>query len=256
MEFKDCHFFNFRQTLKVLTFNIHNGINLYGKYNLGEIIEFLRKFKPDLAGFQEVSRFWSLKTNYQDMVSLLGEELGMYPLFSATLNYNKGCFGNLILSKFPIINFWNQMLPGNLEPRNFLAVQALVGGARINFLTTHLGLSDSERLAQAGKIVDFGSKLGEPLIITGDFNQGPNSPEVALIKRHWIKHDPYPPKGTLRLSNGQLGPEIDMIFTGENLALKSIKVYENELSDHLPVGGIFEMDCPWNQVAGQPIYMH
>lgn len=240
--------------LKILTFNIHNGINRYGKYNLNQIAQFIDEMKPDLAGLQEVSRFWSLKTNYQDMVGFLGERLGMYLAFSPTLSRNrKGFFGNLVLSRYPLINTWAEILPGNLEPRSYLAVQVQTGGARVNFLTTHLGLSDTERVVQASKIISFGLQLGDPLIITGDFNQEPSGPGVALIKRYWVKHDPSPPRGTLRLSNGQLGPEIDLIFTSPNLALKSMKVCENGLSDHLPVYGEFEINLSWNQIAGQPV---
>lgn len=242
--------------LKVLTFNIHNGINRYGKYDLEQTAEFLRLMKPDLAGLQEVSRFWSLKTNYQDMVSFLAEQLGMYHAFAPTLNRRRrSFFGNLILSKYPLINTWTEILPGNLEPRNYLAVQVQAGGVRVNFLTTHLGLSDSERLVQINRIASFGVQLGEPLIITGDFNQGPDDPGMALIKSNWIKQDPSPRRGTLRLSNGQLGPEIDLIFSSPKLVLKSLKVYDNELSDHLPVCGEFEMEVAWNQVAGQPVYI-
>lgn len=240
--------------LIILTFNIHNGIDRYGKYNLAQIAKFIGQIKPDLAGLQEVSRFWSPKTNYQDMVGFLGERLGMRSAFSPTLSRNrKGFFGNLVLSKYPLINTWAEILPGNLEPRSYQAVQVQAGGIRVNFLTTHLGLSDTERLAQASKIVNFGLQLGEPLIITGDFNQGPSGPGVALIKRNWVKHDPSPPLGTLRLDNGKVGPEIDMIFTSSNLVLKSMKVYENGLSDHLPVCGEFEINLSWNQRAGQPV---
>lgn len=242
--------------LKVLTFNIHNGINRHGKYNLEQTAEFLKLIKPDLAGLQEVSRFWSLKTNYQDMVGFLAEQLGMYPAFSPTLKRRcQSFFGNLILSKYPLINTWTEILPGNLEPRNYLAVQVQAGGVRVNFLTTHLGLSDSERLVQINRIAGFGIQLGSPLIITGDFNQGPDDPGMALIKSNWIKHDPTPRRGTLRLSNGQLGPEIDLIFSSPNLVLKTLKVYENELSDHLPVCGEFQMEPAWSQVAGQPVYI-
>ncbi len=255
MQRRDSYFSNCKQNLKVLTFNIHNGITPYGEYNLEQITEFIGKIKPDLAGLQEVSRFWSIKTDYQDMVSLLEEKLGMHPVFAAMLKCNnKGFFGNLVLSKFPIINSWTEILPGNLEARSCLAVQVRAAGARVNFLTTHLGLSNSERLAQVGKIVNLGVQLGEPLIITGDFNQDPSGPELNLIKRNWIKHEPSQTRGTLRLSDGRIGPEVDMIFTSANLVLKSMKVYENELSDHLPVYGEFEMGLPWNETAGEPVY--
>ena len=245
-----------REILRVLTFNIHNGINRYGKYNLEQIADFVFQIKPDLAGLQEVSRFWSPKTKYQDMVGFLGKKLGMYPAFFGAVNRNnKSSFGNLLLSKWRPIKHWTETLPGELEKRSFIVVQVGVGGARVNFSTTHLGLSASERLVQVSKIVDIGLQLGAPLIITGDFNETSNGPGVEIIKRNWIKHKPFPPLGTVRLKNGKIGPEIDMVFTSSDLVLKNLKVYENELSDHLPVCGDFEIKTPWNQVAGGPVYV-
>lgn len=241
----------YRLTLKVLTFNIHNGINWRGKYDLEQIAEFIDKIKPDLAGLQEVSRFWSRKTYFQDMVNILGERLGMFPVFSATLcRDNKASFGNLVLSKYPILKIWTETLPGKLEPRNYLAVQVQIGGTRVNFLTTHLGLSSVERLSQVCKISSFSVQLGQPLIITGDFNEKPNEPGVTLLKESWIKHNFSTPQGTLRISDQEIGPEIDMIFTSPDLVLKSLKVCENELSDHLPVIAELELNLSWSQVAG------
>ncbi len=246
-----------RLPLKALTFNIHNGINWYGKYNLEQLAEFIDGLKPDLAGIQEVSRFWSAKTDYQDMASILGERLGMYPVFSATIGRgNKAFFGNLVLSKYPILKIWSEILPGNLEPRNYLAVQVQVRGARINFLTTHLGLSNAERLAQVSKIISFGVRLGNPLIITGDFNEKPNGSGVVLLNGNWVKHNPSPQQGTLRLSDQEIGPEIDMIFTSPDFVLKSMKVCENALSDHLPVIAELGLELSWSQVAGEPILLH
>ncbi len=244
----------FRITLKVLTFNIHSGINWSGHYDLEQIAAFIGGIKPDLAGIQEVSRFWSWRTNFQDMVTFLGDRLGMLPAFSASLcRDGKASFGNLILTKYPIINTWSEILPDNREPRSYLAAQVLANGVRVNFLTAHLGLSDKERLNQVNKIVKFGTQLSGPLIITGDFNEKPNGGGIAIIRENWIKHNLSPPQGTLRLSDHEVGPEIDMIFTSSDWGLKSMRVYENELSDHLPVVAELELNLPWTQVAGEPV---
>lgn len=243
-------------TLKVLSFNIHNGLNWDGKYGLEQIADFIGEVGPDLTGLQEVSRFWSRKTNFQDMAKYFEKRLGMFSVFAPSLHRKKeAVFGNLVLSKFPIINAWSEILPSKLEPRNYLAVQVNACGVRVNFLTTHLGLSESERLAQVGTICKIGFQLGDPLIICGDFNESPTGSGVSLIKENWVKHNPSPPRGTVRLSADGLGPEIDMIFTSLDLVSKNMKAYENKLSDHLPVYGEFEMDLFWNQVAGQPVYL-
>lgn len=255
----DCDEFSslsFRLILKILTFNIHNGINWNGNYDLEQIAKFIGEINPDLAGIQEVGRFWSRKTNFQDMATFLGERLGMFPVFSASLcREDKAFFGNLILSKYPILKAWTKILPGNLEPRNYLAIQVQTRGVRINFLTTHLGLSNVERLCQVSKIIKFGVQLGKPLIITGDFNEKISDSGVALLKKNWVKHDPFPPQGTIRLCNRMIGPEIDMIFSSSDFVLKNMRVCENYLSDHLPVIAELELNLSWPQVAGKPVYL-
>lgn len=241
--------------LRILTFNIHNGINWNGKYDFEPIIDFIKDTKADLAGIQEISRFWSIKTGYQDMVTLLTEKSGMYLKFSAAIRKKgQACFGNLVLSKYPLIDTWTSKLPGSLEPRNYLAVQVLIGGARVNFLTTHLGLSRADRLRQVPKIIEFGLNLKNPLVITGDFNESPDGPGVSLLKNIWVKHYASPPMGTIREKNSLIGPEADMIFTTSDFGSKSYRVCNNYLSDHLPVIADFELKVHCSEISGNTVY--
>lgn len=246
---------NWRTPLRVLTFNIHNGINWNGKYNLERIADFIKEVQPDLAGIQEVSCFWSQKTRFQNMESFLAESLGMYTVFSAALNRGaKAHFGNMVLSNHPFVNVWTERLPGSLEPRNFIAVQVQINGLRINFLTTHLGLAGAERLRQIEKIIRFGVKLGNPLILTGDFNEEENGPGVGILKNYWVKQSGTSRLGTIRLRKNIIGPEVDMIFTTSDLVLKSLKICNNYLSDHLPVIADLELRTSWAEVTGVTIY--
>ena len=240
--------------LRVLTYNIHNGIDWRGNYRLKRILEFIGDVEPDLAGLQEVSRFWGLKTHNQDMAQIIAEELKMFVFFGPALSKGKKAFGNLILSKHPIVNGWIGILPGGSEPRNFTGIQALIRGFRINFLTTHLGLDTEERLSQAARIGKFGRGLGKPLIITGDFNEPAGGPGVALLKKNWIKLGRQPERGTLRLRRGEIGPEIDLIFTTPDFTLKRLSVVDNYLSDHLPVIADLELDRQWSRSSGNQIY--
>lgn len=240
--------------IRVLTYNIHNGIDWWGNYRFKQILEFIGDVKPDLAGLQEVSRFWGLKTANQDMVKIIAEELKMFVFFGSTLSKGKKAFGNLVLSKHPIVNGWIGKLPGNSEPRNFTGIQALIRGFRINFLTTHLGLKTEERLSQVKRIGEFGRGLGKPLIIAGDFNEPAGSPGVVLLKKNWIKLGQQPERGTIRLKRGEIGPEIDLIFTTPDVTLKRLSVVDNYLSDHLPVIADLELERQWSRSSGNQIY--
>lgn len=241
--------------LRVLTFNIHNGINWNGKYDLEQIVDFIKEVQPDLGGIQEVSCWWSPKTGFQNMEKFFTKKLGMYTVFSAVLKKSsKAHFGNMVISNYPFVNVWTQRLPGKFEPRNYITVQVQIKGIRINFLTTHLGLTYAERLSQVEKIIQLGIQLGKPLIITGDFNERESDPGVTLLKKYWIKQFASPPLGTLRLRKDVIGPEIDMIFTTPGFYLKRIRICSNFLSDHLPVIADLELRPSWAKRSETPIY--
>lgn len=241
--------------LRVLTFNIHNGINWNGKYDLDGIADFINEVQPDLGGIQEASCSWSSKTGFQNMEKFFSKKLGMYTVFSAALEKSsKSHFGNMVISNHPYVNVWTERLPGKFEPRNFITVQIQINDIRINFLTTHLGLTCAERLSQIEKIIRFGIQLGNPLIITGDFNEKEGDPGVTHLKKYWIKQSASPRLGTFRLRKNVIGPEIDMIFTTSDFILESIKICPNYLSDHLPVIADLELISCWAKRSGTPIY--
>jgi endonuclease/exonuclease/phosphatase family metal-dependent hydrolase len=246
---------NPKMYLRVLTFNIHNGINWNGKYDLDGIAGFIKEVRPDFGGIQEVSCCWSPKTGFQNMEKFFAKKLGMYTIFSATLKKSsKGHFGNMVISSHPCVNVWTERLPGKFEPRNFITVQVQINGVRINFLTTHLGLTSAERLPQIEKIIRFGIQLGNPLIITGDFNEKETDPGVTHLKKYWIKQSASLRSGTFRLRKNFIGPEIDMIFTTSDFILENIKICPNYLSDHLPVIADLELRTSWAARTGTSVY--
>ena len=72
--------------------------------------------------------------------------MGMNYVFAPAFNKGTSLYGNAILSRFPIL-FWESFpLNSLLEPRVLLRIVIEVEGKRLNFFTTHLGLSKRERL--------------------------------------------------------------------------------------------------------------
>ena len=104
-------------TLKVMTFNIHSAINWYGSFDLDGLANFISETNPDIVGLQEVDLSWSSMSDFQDIPTQLAQRLHMYCAFSASRERNNGFFGNLILSKYPILQEWTSLLPGSLELR-------------------------------------------------------------------------------------------------------------------------------------------
>lgn len=228
-------------SLKVMTFNIHSAINWYGKLDVEGLVHFIEDVQPDIVGLQEVDVGWSSLTNFENIPAKLSERLHMDYAFSASRERNSGFFGNLILSKYPIVQQWTMVMPGSLEPRSFALVQFQVKGLPVNFLTTHLGLSVSDRLGQVSTILDFVNEVGGPLIITGDFNGNDNDPAVAEIKKHLFdlqSMSDFKDSGTFRSKDGNVypGSKMDYILTSPEFGLSTMEVVvDNFVSDHVPL---------------------
>ncbi len=223
--------------LKVLTLNIHSGVNWSGKYDLDTIVKFISEADPDLVGLQEVDRFWSSTSQFQDLPGELALRLKMFSSYSVSLARDNGYFGNLILSKYPITLMWAEQLPGSLERRSFMFTQVTINGIRINFGTAHLGLSDSDRLQQAATMLRLTSQIDGPVIITGDFNADASDDGVKVIKENFIDVQELCglKQGTFRLKNGKIGPLIDYILITPEFGLVNFRIFDNYISDHLPV---------------------
>jgi endonuclease/exonuclease/phosphatase family metal-dependent hydrolase len=229
---------NIPLTLKIMTLNIHSAINWYGTFDLDGLASFIQNADPDIVGLQEVDLDWSSLSMFQDIPSELAQRLHMYYTFSASRERNNGYFGNLILSKYPMMQEWTSILPGSLEPRSFAFVQLMVNGTRINFLTTHLGLSVADRLQQVTKIIEFTNQVSGPLIVAGDFNGSDDDPGVSVLKQNLLDIQGLSELkdcGTFRSKNGKLSDRMDYILATPEFSFAKLEVVDNYVSDHVPV---------------------
>lgn len=243
--------------LKVMTLNLHGGVNWYGQYDLDSVVRFIEEVQPDLIGMQEVDRGWSSASRFEDIPGELARRLKMFYAYSASLERNGGNFGNLVLSRYPIVAIWTELLPGALERRSFALVQVLAHGVRINFLTTHLGLSLEDRRQQAAAMLQFINQVNGPLIVTGDFNGGIEDPSVAVFREGLIDvqgASALAGQGTFRPKTGSVGPRIDYVFASPEFAPVDFRIFDNFISDHLPLVAELIMGISPLQIAGEPVY--
>lgn len=242
--------------LKVMTLNIHSGINWAGKYDPDGLVNLIRTINPDIIGMQEVEQNWSSVSQFQDLPGLLAERLGMFPAFSASLERNGGYFGNLVLSKYPLTQIWSERLSGSLETRSFVLTQIFVAGVRINFITAHLGLSESDRLEQVSGLFRYLNILDGPVLISGDFNAGVADPAVnALLENFTDLGSPngQPEQGTFRGKNGATGGRIDFLLASSEFGLLQYQVIDSFVSDHLPLVAEVSLTLTPDQPSGEPV---
>lgn len=201
--------------MKLVTYNIHYGVGLDGRYDVGRIADAVRG--ADVIALQEVSRA-NPKNGGRDMVAELGEALPDYfAVYGSNFEADAGSrlengraitttfqLGNMVLSRTPIHLSRNLLLPRSrsFEAMNFQrgALEALIETplGPIRFYSTHLDhRSPVERLSQIRflreRLLNYPLEGGglsgvaeiglpdlpcpEAFVVMGDFNMLAGSPE-------------------------------------------------------------------------------
>lgn len=157
--------------MKFLTYNIQYGKGKDELVNIDRIISEIDG--ADIVALQEVDRFWN-RTDYADQVEQITTAMpDYYWIYGPGVDLhadqhsdkNRGArrqFGNLILSRYPIISSRHHLLPkyGSVDAlsiqRSALEATILCGKHRIRFYSIHLThLSPQTRLPQINRLLEI-----------------------------------------------------------------------------------------------------
>jgi endonuclease/exonuclease/phosphatase family metal-dependent hydrolase len=238
-----------RQTLRIMTYNIHSCIGMDGKISPQRIARVIAQHAPDIVALQELDVGRS-RTNRVDQASIIAQSLNMDVHFMPTVHFEKGRYGNAILTHFPMRLVKAEKLPGlrgklHREPRGAIWTTIKVQGSEFQFFNTHLGFRSKERQIQAEALFskEWLSHPGcrGPVILCGDFNAIPFSPVWRRIRRRLpdaqLTLNRHRPQKTL-FGRYPLA-RIDHVFVDPVIKVASIEVPNTELtrvaSDHLPL---------------------
>lgn len=229
-----------------MSFNIHHGVGTDGALDLGRISATVAGTAADVVGLQEVDRHFSSRSEFEDQTARLAAALGMQWVFGANLDRDpsgesdrRRQYGNAILSRFPITSWSSIPLPRfpGTEQRGLLAATLDVDGVPLSAFCTHLQNGRrSVRRVQVDEIVSAVESSDPPVVLMGDLNATPGSPEVRELGRHLV--DSWRTAGygagfthpTRRPSR-----RIDYVFVSADLVVQSATVVHADASDHLPV---------------------
>ncbi len=231
--------------VRVMSYNIHHGEGADGRLDLDRIAGVIRSEKAEVVGLQEVDRFWR-RSDFVDQVDYLAEELDMHAAYGANLDLSpddpsqpRRQYGTAILSKYPIVESRNTLLPklGNSEQRGLLEALIKVKGAPVRFYDTHLQHNNSEeRALQVRAIMEHTEDVEGPQVLVGDLNARPEAPELAPLYGRY--NDAWPlggegPGYTIGAENPTR--RIDYVFVTPDVAVRGASVPRTLASDHLPV---------------------
>lgn len=217
--------------IRVMTYNIHRGINKDNELDLDGISEVIKSSGADIIALQEVERF-SVRTGFRDQIGYIADKLSMQHAFGKSINILNGQYGNAILSKYPIEEYEVRELPSEGEQRTLLKAGLNVYGNRISVYSTHLGLEQSERELQVKEIMRITGDE-KNFILAGDFNT--KADKLDLFSRNFIDTASLTGNSKATFEKEGLSGRIDYIFISKDFKVKEYDVLESNASDHYPV---------------------
>ena len=231
-------------TLNVLCYNLRFG----ELASLEELADFIKSQNPDVVALQEVDvktyRDMAPHQNGKDFITELGFRTGMLSAYAKTIPHAGGYYGIGILSKYPFVQTRRVMLPmpeGAVEQRALLIADVeLPSGKMITVVSTHLDYTTSEvRQAQVGALNEALKNNPYPMVVAGDFNATPTSPEISKGMANW--KEVTLPDFTIPTNNPKSKIDYIFVYPVNSWSVISAVTPRVTLSDHLPVKAVVEI---------------
>ncbi|MDO8124269.1 MAG: endonuclease/exonuclease/phosphatase family protein [Candidatus Hermodarchaeota archaeon] len=226
----------------VMTYNIHEAFDVNNRLDLNGILTTIQQSDPDIIVLQEVDT-GVIMSGTTDQARWLAQQLNMFlaPIISADHIWQS----DVILSKYPILDYEETILPSPSEDDTLLRADIEIAGQHVSVYAVHFSVfSSTDRRIQADVAIPYVTSTGSTIKIwAGDFNidayttdpvdQGiyaditaflNDSFEVALSQNGnltWPSTAPY--------------QRIDYVFVTSSITVLSHSVPSSLASDHLPV---------------------
>lgn len=236
--------------MKVMTFNIQHALDYQKRVIDPDLfVRAIRKHGADVCGLNEVRGAGPLE-GYTDQTSEIGVPLGFHHYFGEAIKVKGSSpYGNAILSRLPMKSAETVLIPdpedkseaGHYETRCVVKVIVDFGSTDVCFLVCHMGLMLSERINAVETICRLIDECNLPIILMGDFNTLPDSPELQPIRDRMsdtTNHSAYP--GAPTFPSDAPKTKIDYIYY-KDLECTNTVTIEEIYSDHLPILAQFNL---------------
>ena len=157
--------------VRIATYNIHRCRGMDRRIVPARIVDVLRDINADVIALQEVI---GAGLHGVGQAEEIGAGLGMGWVMSSVRTLRHHQFGNVILSRFPIVHHSQYDLSWRTcEPRNCQRADLEIDGQLLHIYNVHLGTAVLERRYQARRLVSFvhDRRVTGPKVLLGDFNE-------------------------------------------------------------------------------------
>ena len=238
--------------LRVVTYNVHKCRGFDRRTAPGRIISVLRELDADIFCLQEV-------VNAPDQAPLFdqaGAIARAFPDHTACFGANRplrgGTYGNLTLSRLPVLAWKNVDITRKREPRGVLRTDLSLGPEKtLHVFNVHLGTGIMERKYQARRLMSDDILLDPDLhgcrLVLGDFNEWTKGLTTRLLRESF---QTFPPRHALRFPKTFPGmlpfTTLDHCYYEPPLELLETRLWRSRIalvaSDHLPL--LAELQLP------------
>lgn len=237
--------------LRVVTYNIHKCRGLDRRVRPDRIVTVLREIDADIIALQEVVGS-SAQSPVDDQAHYIARELGVDYRFGENRQLNGAGYGNVVLSRLPILFEQNYDLSQRgYEERGCLRADIELDRERVmHVYNVHLGTSLLERRNQGRRLLDEEilnvAGLPGPRLLVGDFNEWTRGLTSQLLNDHFQCADIR-----LHLNRKRTYPgvfpflHLDHIYFDNAMELVSASLHRSRTaliaSDHLPIVAEFKL---------------
>lgn len=236
---------------RAATYNVHKCRGFDRRTAPERIISVLRELEADVMCLQEVVN----APAHASLFDQAGQIARAFPdytaCFGATRALRGGTYGNLTLSRLPLVAWKNIDITQKRERRGVLRTDLSLGADGIlHAFNIHLGTGFVERKYQAKRLMSedilLDPDLRSPRLVLGDFNEWTKGLTTRLMRETFKT---FPPRHALRFPKTFPGMlpfiTLDHCYYEPPLELVTTRLWRSKIalvaSDHLPLLADFEL---------------
>lgn len=228
---------------RVLSWNIHHGVGIDGRYDLDRVIREIEAAEPDVICLQEVDDRFADRTEGDAQPEGMADRLGMdYAIAHALPSRldTEGGYGNVVLVDSAIETADTVALgpepDDGGEPRALLATTLVIDATSVRVWCTHLDHAAAEhRAAQISVLERRMRTVGRPAVLAGDLNATAGATELSPLRERL--RDPFDdPDDPATFPAPAPERRIDhLLVDPRRIRVTAATVLETAASDHRPV---------------------
>ena len=237
---------------RIATYNIHKARGFDLRIVPERIIKVAQELDADILCLQEVVHVPEGQSNLNQAQEIAAAFPHHHTVFGVNRRYRGGTYGNLTLSRFPIVSTHNHDLSrARREPRGVIQTAIeILPGRLVQLFNVHLGTGHQERRYQARKLMNsevlLQPDLRGPRLVLGDFNEWTRGLTTRLMRSELQTFKPRHAAHFPRTYPGMLPfLSLDHCYYEPPLQLLETKLWRSRTaliaSDHLPLIAHFNL---------------